>query len=84
MLVARNDPQGRTAAGLIAAMLLYNIAVVSLVGYARIALGVTGVGSLPAAIVHSALLVWCVACLRFARLEASARTASNEAIARKT
>ncbi len=65
--IARDDAQGRTAAGLVAAMLLYNIAVVSLLGYARIGLQLAGVGLWPAVILHSALAVWCVACLRIAR-----------------
>jgi len=64
--LARGDAQGRTAAGLIAAMLLYNIAAVVLLGHARIGLGMAG-GSLPAVILHSALAVWCVACLRIGR-----------------
>jgi hypothetical protein len=64
---ARHDPQGRTAAGLIAAMLLYNIAVVSLLGHARIGSGMSGVGWWPGVILHSALAVWCAACLRTAR-----------------
>lgn len=63
---ARDDAQSRTVAGLIAAMLLYNGAAVSLLGYARIGLGMAGVALWPAAILHSALAVWCVACLRIA------------------
>jgi len=65
--IARDDAQGRTAAGLVAAMLLYNIAVVSLLGYARIGPRLSGVGSWPVVIRHSALAVWCVACLRITR-----------------
>jgi hypothetical protein len=64
---ARDDAQGRTAAGLIVAVLLYNIAAVSLLSYARIGLGMSGVGLLPAVILHSALAVWCIACIRIAR-----------------
>ena len=56
--IARDGAQGRTAAGLVAAMLLYNIAVVSLLGYARIGLRLSGVGLWPATILHSALAVW--------------------------
>ncbi len=63
---ARDDPHGRTDKGLVAAVLLYNIAAASLLGYARIGLGLTGVGLWPAVILHSALAVWCVACLRIA------------------
>jgi hypothetical protein len=58
------EAQGRATAGLIAAMLMYNIAVVSLLGYARIGSGMSGVGLLPAIILHAAMGVWCVACLR--------------------
>ncbi len=62
--IAREDARGRTAAGLVAAMLLYNIATASLLGYARIGPRLSGVGLWPAVILHSALAVWCVACLR--------------------
>src|SRR3954463_4323735 len=56
--LARNDNQSRAGAGLVAAMLLYNIAAVSLLVHARIALVIGGIGLLPAAIVHSGLAVW--------------------------
>jgi hypothetical protein len=65
--LARGDAQGRTAAGLVAAMLLYNLAVVSLLGHARIGLGMSSTGLWPAVILHSALGVWCVTSLRTAR-----------------
>jgi hypothetical protein len=58
--LARNDARTRAAMGLIAAMLFYNLAVVGLLSYARVAVGISGVGLLPAAIAHSALAVWCV------------------------
>ncbi len=64
---ARDDTRGRTEKGLVGAMLLYNIAAASVLGYARIGLGLPGVGLLPAVILHSALAIWCVACLRIAR-----------------
>jgi hypothetical protein len=65
--LGRDDAPGRASAGLIAAMSLYNFAAVSLLGYAGIGLGMSGVGLWPAVILHAALLVWCVACLRIAR-----------------
>ncbi len=57
---ARTEAPGRSSAGLIGAMLIYNVPVAVLLGYARVALGMSGVGLLPAAIAHSALAVWCV------------------------
>jgi hypothetical protein len=77
---ARDDAPGRTAAGLVTAMLLYDFAAVSLLGYARIGLRMPGVGLWPAVIVHSALAVGCVACLRTARRNASGGTYSREAM----
>jgi hypothetical protein len=62
--LARDGARVGAAVGLIAAVLFYNIAVDSLLAYARIGLGMSGVGLLPAVILHSALAVWCVACLR--------------------
>src|SRR5271163_4524757 len=52
--LARNDTRARAAAALVAALLFYNLAVVSLVIYARAGLGISGLGSAPAAVVHSA------------------------------
>jgi len=70
--LARGEAHGRTAAGLIAAMLLYNIAAVLVLGHARIGLGMSSVGLRSAVILHSALAVWCVACLRGGRRIVSA------------
>lgn len=60
------DAQGRTAVGIVAAMLLYNIAAVVLLVSARFCLGMTGIGLLPASALHVALAVWCITCLRAA------------------
>ncbi len=48
-------------------MTLYNLAAVSLLGHARVGLRLSGFGLLPALILHSTLLVWCLASLRIAR-----------------
>ena len=62
--LASNDVQSRAASGLIAAMLLYNAAVVVLLTRAGIASGLVGIGLWPGVILHLAMGVWCVACLR--------------------
>ena len=75
----RDDAPGRTAVGLLTAMPLDNIAVVSLLGYARTGPGMSGVGLWPAVILHSALAAGCVACLRTARRKVSGGTSGRVA-----
>ena len=61
--LARNDEQNQAAIGLIAAMLLYNTAVVVVLAHAGMGLGALGVGLWPAVLLHLALAVWCIVCL---------------------
>lgn len=58
------DARSRAAIGIVAAMLLYNLAVVVLFVSLRYGAGMTGMGLLPASALHAALAVWCIACLR--------------------
>lgn len=62
--LGRNDQTSRAAAGLIAALLLYNIAAVAVLVHASIGLGLSGVGLWPVVVLHAALAIWCFACLR--------------------
>jgi hypothetical protein len=62
--LARLDGQSRAATGLVAAMLLYNLAAVALLSFASIGLGLHGVALLPAVVLLAALAVWCITCLR--------------------
>ena len=62
--LARDDTQSRAARGLVSAMLLYNVAVAALLAFAGLGLGLHGLALWPAVVLHSAMTVWCVVCLR--------------------
>ena len=63
--LSREDTQSRAARGLVAAMLVYNVAAVSILAFAGIGFGMHGVALWPVAVLHALLAVWCVACLCF-------------------
>jgi hypothetical protein len=62
--LARGDTQSRAARGLIAAMLLYDVAVAGLLTFAALGMELRGVALWPAVVLHGLMSVWCVACLR--------------------
>jgi len=62
--LASGDAQSRAARGLVAAMLLYNLAAVALFAVAGSGPGRVGVALWPAAILHAALGGWCIWCVR--------------------
>ncbi len=69
--LARNDARRRAASGLVAAMLCYNAAAVAVLAYAGTGLRLAGIGLWPAVVLHAAMAVWCMACLRGGRTNMS-------------
>jgi hypothetical protein len=69
--LARGDTQSRAASGLVAAMLLYDVAIAAILAFAAIGNGLYGVALWPAVILHTVMSVWCVACLRHSSLKLS-------------
>ena len=68
--LARHDGRSRAATGLVAAMFLYNLAAVSILASAGFGSGLGGVALWPAVVLHGAMGVWCIACLRSQRVNA--------------
>ena len=58
--LARDDAQSSATRGLIAAILLYNLAVIAILAHARFGLELSGIGLWPTVVIHAALAVWCV------------------------
>lgn len=60
---ASRDPASRAAAGIVASLVFYNAAAVCVLLYARLGLGLSGLGIWPAIVLHAALAAWCIASL---------------------
>jgi len=62
--LACDDTQTRAARGLVSAMVLYNLGAVIILGSAGLGSQSVGIALWPAVILHAAMALWCVACLR--------------------
>jgi hypothetical protein len=65
--LARYDHGRPAQLGLLAGVLIYDVAAAALLAYAGFALSMVGLALWPAAVLHAALAVWCVACLAVRR-----------------
>jgi hypothetical protein len=62
--LARGDSGSRAARGVVAAMLLYNVAAGTVLLYTGLGLMLSGIGLWPAVLLHLALAAWCTRTLR--------------------
>jgi len=60
---ARHDEKSSAGKALVSAMLFYNAAIIVLLAWSRMASGLEGVAFWPAAVLHTAMTAWCIACL---------------------
>jgi hypothetical protein len=65
--LARDDGRSRSALGLIAALLLYNVAATIVLIHAGLGLKLSGIALWPAVVAHIALAIWCITTIRPAR-----------------
>jgi len=61
--LARGDGQGGAARGLVAALMIYNLGVVVILGAAGIRAQPIGVALWPAVVLHAAMAAWCIVSL---------------------
>ena len=62
--LAQHDAQSCAARGLVSAMVLYNLGAVVILGAAGLQSQSVGIALWPAVVLHAAMAVWCIACLR--------------------
>lgn len=58
--LARHDGQSHAARGLVGAMVLHSAAIATVLVYAGIALGLSGICLWPVVLLHATMAVWCV------------------------
>jgi hypothetical protein len=61
--LGRGDSEGSAQLGLLTGILIYDVAAAALLAYSGLVLSMAGIALWPAVVLHTALAVWCVACL---------------------
>lgn len=69
--LASSDTESCAARGIVGAMVLYNLGAVLILGAAGMQSQPIGIALWPAVILHAVMTVWCVACLRRGRADAT-------------
>ena len=72
--LARVDAPGQAATGLVTGLLLYNVAIIAMLGHARLGLGISGLLLWPAVFLHALLGAWCVPSLRIVGRTSASRS----------
>lgn len=75
--LARGDMQSRAARGLVAAMVVYNLGAVVILGDAGIGWQQIGVALWPAVVLHALMAAWCIVCLLSWKHGREARSADD-------
>jgi len=78
--LARGDTQSRAARGLVAAMVLYNLGAVIILGAAGIRSQPVGLVLWPAVVLHAAMTIWCIMSLRYLGIAERLGESPSEAI----
>jgi hypothetical protein len=73
--LASGDTGSRAQLGVLTGILVYNVAIILLLGYAGMFFRPVGVALWPAVVVHTALAAWCIEC--FVRGWSDKRSPSN-------
>ena len=60
----RSEADGSARRGLLASVLIYDVAAAALLAYAGLGLGMVGIVLWPAVVIHAALALWCLLSLR--------------------
>jgi hypothetical protein len=79
--LARGDTQSRAAKGLTSAVVIYNVAVVFILGVTGVRAERVGVLLWPAVVLHAAMTAWCAVSLRSQNVAERSRKSPSEAIA---